>query len=98
MSTTGMLDLSRGTVGLCVLVVLAISTLSRFFLASCRPRNFPPGPQTVPFLGNITQVPKSKGFLKCVPSERICSIPRLTAKPQDSTTSGPPSAPSSASN
>ncbi|KAI8302084.1 Cytochrome P450 monooxygenase patH [Colletotrichum sp. SAR11_59] len=59
-----MLDLSRGTVGLCVLVVLAVSTLSRFFLASCRPRNFPPGPRTVPFLGNITQVPKSKGFLK----------------------------------
>ncbi|KAJ0338880.1 hypothetical protein COL922a_005075 [Colletotrichum nupharicola] len=67
MSTTGMLDLSRGTVGLCVLVVLAVSTLSRFFLASCRPRNFPPGPRTVPFLGNITQVPKSKGFLNETP-------------------------------
>ena len=45
-------------------IVLAVGVLAKYFLASRRPRNFPPGPPTVPFIGNITQVPHVKAFLK----------------------------------
>jgi hypothetical protein len=51
----GLLLLSVGSV---------IVVLVKYYLASLRPRNFPPGPPTIPFIGNISQVPKVKGFLK----------------------------------
>ncbi|KAK3315853.1 cytochrome P450 [Apodospora peruviana] len=46
------------------LFVLAAGVLVKYFLASRRPPNFPPGPPTIPFIGNITQVPPVKSFLK----------------------------------
>jgi hypothetical protein len=49
----------------CIIIGLAFGVvLVRYYLASRRPKNFPPGPPTLPFLGNITQVPTSKAFLK----------------------------------
>jgi hypothetical protein len=49
----------------CIAVALVVGfVLVRYYLASRRPKNFPPGPPTVPFLGNLTQVPPSKAFLK----------------------------------
>jgi hypothetical protein len=44
----------------CVVAAL----LWKYFWASRRPMNFPPGPPTLPFLGNLHQLPRSKAFLK----------------------------------
>ncbi|KAM0344912.1 hypothetical protein ACHAPU_007045 [Fusarium lateritium] len=46
------------------MAALVVFVLAKYYLASRRPKNFPPGPPTLPFLGNITQVPPSKAFLK----------------------------------
>lgn len=49
----------------CLLVALLVMTaLFRGFHASRRPKGFPPGPPTVPFFGNITEVPRVKAFLQ----------------------------------
>ncbi|KAK9419088.1 putative Cytochrome P450 [Seiridium unicorne] len=45
-------------------ILLVVAVLFKYFLASRRPADFPPGPPTVPFIGNITQVPRVKAFLK----------------------------------
>ncbi|KAH8749244.1 cytochrome P450 [Diaporthe sp. PMI_573] len=50
--------------GLIGLLVLIVFTVIRYFLASQRPKNFPPGPPTVPFLGNLPQLPPTRQFLK----------------------------------
>ena len=41
--------------------------LTRYYFAAKRLKNFPPGPPTVPFLGNLHLLPPSKSFLKYSP-------------------------------
>lgn len=42
----------------------AVYIIARYFLASHRPNGFPQGPPTVPFLGNLHQLPRSRFFLQ----------------------------------
>ena len=39
-----------------------IAALLPYSWASSRPKNFPPGPKPVPFLGNLNLIPPSKSF------------------------------------
>jgi hypothetical protein len=41
-----------------------VALLWKYFWASRRPKNFPPGPATLPFIGNLHQLPTAKSFLK----------------------------------
>lgn len=39
-----------------------VAALVPYSWASLRPKNFPPGPKPVPFLGNLNLIPPSKSF------------------------------------
>lgn len=45
------------------LLLLALPAL-KWILSTSRPENFPPGPPTIPGLGNLHQMPPSKPYLK----------------------------------
>lgn len=45
---------------LAIIVILVSAVLLRAYLVTRRPKDFPPGPPTTPFLGNILDVPLSK--------------------------------------
>ncbi len=51
-------------VSLVAAAVVVVSTIFKYVLASRRPKGFPKGPDTVPLLGNLHQLPTSKAFLK----------------------------------
>ena len=52
--------------GLCALLAASLTSLAKYYFASQRPKDFPPGPATVPFLGNLDQLPETKAFIKFV--------------------------------
>ncbi|KAH6662075.1 cytochrome P450 21 [Halenospora varia] len=45
------------------IILLLFLSITRFVLSTLRPAGFPPGPPTIPGLGNIHQLPWSKAFL-----------------------------------
>ncbi|PGG99791.1 hypothetical protein AJ79_08413 [Helicocarpus griseus UAMH5409] len=45
-----------------IAAIAAVSILPLAF-ASSRPKNYPPGPRTVPFLGNLNLIPPTKSFV-----------------------------------
>jgi len=54
---------------LIIVLALPLAGIAFFHLvqsirSSRRPKDFPPGPSTVPILGNLTQIPSTKSFLK----------------------------------
>lgn len=54
------------------------SKLIALVIATRRPRNFPPGPPTIPVLGNLHLLPTTKGFIKQVHHTQHRGLVRLT--------------------
>ena len=49
---------------LVVVLAITVTTLAPYAFASSRPANYPPGPPTVPFLGNLHLLPPTKAFVQ----------------------------------
>lgn len=45
-----------------VVVTVVVLIIAPYATRSSRPKNFPPGPPTKPFLGNLHLLPASKSF------------------------------------
>ena len=59
-------------VGLVGVICVVGGVLLRLSLQSRRPKNFPPGPPTIPILGNLNVIPLTKSFLKQVVLQNAC--------------------------
>jgi hypothetical protein len=52
-------------ISLAVVVIIGVVTvLAPYAFASSRPKNYPPGPPTIPFLGNLHLLPPTKAFVQ----------------------------------
>ena len=79
------------------LVAAAVLTIAPYAFKSSRPKGFPDGPPTKPFIGNLHLIPASKSFTVYVPNRSCLKYirrPLLTSLP-DSLSGRRATAPSS---